>query len=545
LFADGLHVQGSVLLSDGFSSFGEIRLNGGTIGRNLDCSGATLINRAGYSLSAAGAHISGSAYFSETREWSTYPQKAPFSSIGTLRLEGAVIDGDLDFSAGSFLALAFLPRDAKPSDDELYAVRANGVKVGSDIVFDTFKASGIISLISANVGGDFQCRAAEFNFPGEEPLSADGIVVDGTTFLDHIWTNGILRFVQATLRQGFYVNGATFDTTGGCNSWTEDQSNTASIELGGPACGIYAPDAEIGGIFEWKRISKITNELAGRPNAFWLFVPRSKVTSIDDDQSSWVALDRLEVVDCQYIQIQKLSDADDAWRLQQLDRHYARENLTYRWPDVAINYIYACRSLARFFPQLQSFSRIKSLSAEARDTVKLFKPQPYIQLARTFHAAGFEAAAQRVYVRLERNMTRYSDIGFFRRFWRYMLDVTVRYGHQPFLPVAIILVWAVICSVLFQIGYDLNQILPSKDNQVSAAASYLPPHPRIPFNAFVYSVDTLVPIVDLNQKKNWTVSNSSSFPSGDLLFINTFFGWLMTTLFAAGVSGLLRIGQKT
>ena len=96
LFADGLHVQGSVLLSDGFSSFGEIRLNGGTIARNLDCSGATLTNRAGYSLSAAGAHISGSAYFSETREWSTYPLKAQFSSIGTLRLEGAVIDGDLD-----------------------------------------------------------------------------------------------------------------------------------------------------------------------------------------------------------------------------------------------------------------------------------------------------------------------------------------------------------------------------------------------------------------------------------------------------------------
>jgi hypothetical protein len=235
----------------------------------------------------------------------------------------------------------------------------------------------------------------------------------------------------------------------------------------------------------------------GRP-ADWLFVPRSKVTSIDDDQSSWVALDRLEVVDCQYIQIQKLSDGDDAWRLQQLDRHYARVNVTSRCPDVAINCIHACRSLAGFFPRLQSFSHIRSLSAEARDSVKLFKPQPYIQLARVFHAAGFEAAAQRVYVRLERNMTRYSDIGFFRRFWRYLLDGTLRYGHRPFRPVAIILVWAVICSGFFQIGYDLSEIVPSKDNQVSAAASYLPPHPRIPFNAFVYSVDTLVPIVDLN-----------------------------------------------
>jgi hypothetical protein len=30
-------------------------------------------------------------------------------------------------------------------------------------------------------------------------------------------------------------------------------------------------------------------------------------------------------------------------------------------------------------------------------------------------------------------------------------------------------------------------------------------HPRIQFNAAVFAVDTLVPIVDLNQKKNWVV----------------------------------------
>jgi hypothetical protein len=42
LFADGLTVHGNVLLSAGFTSDGEIRLNGCTIDRNLDCSGATL-----------------------------------------------------------------------------------------------------------------------------------------------------------------------------------------------------------------------------------------------------------------------------------------------------------------------------------------------------------------------------------------------------------------------------------------------------------------------------------------------------------------------
>src|SRR5262249_1862061 len=80
LFADGLIVRGSVLLSDGFNAKGEIRLNGCDIYRNLDCSGASLSNPGGYSLSAAGAHIKGSAYFSETQEWITYSAHLPFTS---------------------------------------------------------------------------------------------------------------------------------------------------------------------------------------------------------------------------------------------------------------------------------------------------------------------------------------------------------------------------------------------------------------------------------------------------------------------------------
>jgi hypothetical protein len=172
LFADGLKVHGSVLLSDGFKSFDEVRLNGSNIGRNLDCSGATLVNPGGYSLSAAGAHIFGSAYFSETQEWITYPDNRPFSSHGTLRLEGATIDGDLVCSAGHFLAGPFLssrPDPGKLSDENLEAIAASCLKVGSDIFLDeNFEAKGVINLISAHIGGDLLSDSASFSFAGEE-----------------------------------------------------------------------------------------------------------------------------------------------------------------------------------------------------------------------------------------------------------------------------------------------------------------------------------------------------------------------------------------
>ena len=193
------------------------------------------------------------------------------------------------------------------------------------------------------------------------------------------------------------------------------------------------------------------------------------------------------------------------------------------------------------------------------ELVKRFKPQPYIQLATTFRAAGFEAAARRTLTRLERNKTRYSDIRSFLRLWRWMLDVLMRYGYSPFRPVLILLTWAAVSAAVFhnaheqkQIvatrenrssdAYDQKQIVASRENQSSPTASNQDPDPITAFNAIVYAVDTLVPIVDLNQKKNWTFKSLSA--SDILLIFNTFFGWLMTTVFAAGVAGLLRT-EKT
>jgi hypothetical protein len=293
LFPDGLKVQGNVLLGDGFISHGEVCLNGCNIGRNLDCSGATLSNPTGHSFSAAGALIAGSAYFSETRDWVTYPGKKPFSSTGRVRLEGAVIHGELDCSGGRFVAGPFLSNqpDQTMSDEQFEAIGADGLRVGSNTLFDPggdpkeskFTSFGTVSLINARVGGDFSCDAAIFSFPGEEPLSADGIVVEGTTFLDDIVTDGTLRFVQANLRQGCYVKNATFDPTKGCNFWTKDQSNSTLVKLGGPSCGIYAPYANIGGTFRWQQVQKRGSQAAGeiKPNKFWLHILGSSANSVE------------------------------------------------------------------------------------------------------------------------------------------------------------------------------------------------------------------------------------------------------------------------
>ena len=74
IWADGAKVAGNTLLTDGFTSRGEIRLNGACLNRNLDCSSAKMLNRRGFSISAAGAIISGSAYFCAPKIWSGLPR---------------------------------------------------------------------------------------------------------------------------------------------------------------------------------------------------------------------------------------------------------------------------------------------------------------------------------------------------------------------------------------------------------------------------------------------------------------------------------------
>jgi hypothetical protein len=60
LLADGLTVGGNILLNDGFTAEGEVRLDGSKIQGNLDCTGATLSNKNGCCLSADAAEVTGS-----------------------------------------------------------------------------------------------------------------------------------------------------------------------------------------------------------------------------------------------------------------------------------------------------------------------------------------------------------------------------------------------------------------------------------------------------------------------------------------------------
>src|SRR5262249_50972150 len=143
-----------------------------------------------------------------------------FLSKGIVRLSGASVVADVNFSGGRFKSPAFAA--AAGSTPSAVAIEADTLEVGAQLIFgetgngsiDRFKAKGQVRLVNARIAGDLLCQNARFDFPSEYALLADGISVAQATFLGAgLWTNGYLGFTQAKLREGVYADGIVFDCT--------------------------------------------------------------------------------------------------------------------------------------------------------------------------------------------------------------------------------------------------------------------------------------------------------------------------------------------
>jgi hypothetical protein len=550
LEGDGLSVEGNVLLSAGFHATGEIRLNGASISRNLDARGARFSNPGGYCLSIAGGHIAGTLYL--CRESAA----RGFLSKGTLRLEGAKVDGDVLASGGEFKATAFVqPNWTRTADNgrDLDAVEATGLQVGAALQLNMgFHACGAVRLSNARIGSDLNCNSAFFDFPGEEALYADGVNISGSLLLWDARTNGLLRFVVAEVTRGFIALRMALHQDGVYEGWQGNDCLSSHV-LKTNTSGIYAPGARIGHGFAWRYVRR-RGVATGR--TLWLFVAGAKADVVEDDKESWEAVDRINLRDSTYDRIRDLT-GDVSWRLSVLDREYAQAPADQPFRARHPNWWVLGRTLWRTLRRRPPLEDPQLALAAQR-----FSPGPYLHLARVMGKAGYEEAANEVMVHMERGRTRYSGFVARQLGWRWLLDAVLQYGYAPFRPVYILLIWWLVSAFSFQAAYLGGRIIPATGNIDKQDNS--PARPHVSFDSIVYAADTLVPLVSLNQKQNWVVEPMTRDACPDnagkgyematrctwrqwpnrwvsiLIVFNLFFGWIMTTFFAAGLSGLPR-----
>jgi hypothetical protein len=176
-----------------------------------------------------------------------------------------------------------------------------------------------------------------------------------------------------------------------------------------------------------------------------------------------------------------------------------------------------------------------------------FTPKPYRQLAKVLREAGDDSGARKVLFEMERRRREVEDRSWYTWLWGRVLKWTIGYGFRAGWAFYWLVGLAALGWVLFWFGYSSGAMAPTdKDAYHFFRAQRRPPDYYQRFTASMYSLENSLPFVNLGQKDHWTPDPNqqgwwrlASFLRG-FRWGQVLLGWLLATLFVAGVTGVVR-----
>ncbi|MGA2903572.1 MAG: hypothetical protein ABSD98_07065 [Candidatus Korobacteraceae bacterium] len=441
-----------------------------------------------------------------------------FAANGSVRLLVAQIAGDLDCLGGTFTN--------KDGD----ALNADGINVkGSVFLNNGFSANGAVQLRLANVGGNLECGGGTFTNEVGRALNANQIKVKGSVFLNK-GKNAEGKEIPFSAKGEVNLDGAQIDgqidCTGGVFSKPKGDALSAyrSVVKGSVVLGdafsaegrVYLGGAHIGG------------DLSCNNGNF-----QNATLDLEDASAG------------------TLQDSG----LNDIAPGLPADSQPTRWPQ-------AGKLLLDGF----TYGRISSngrINAQRRieDWLELqpqspFRPRPYLQLAKVLRESGDDRGAKRVLIKMEDGLRKGDISGLVMR---PLLKWTVGYGYYPLL----IILWAALLTVagffIYQRSYLAGGMVPTEKEacaELGKPEGKLPPH-YPGFSPLIYSVENSLPLVKLGQGDKWQPDpapdpKKNPLSPGSLnrfvttprfvrrfLWFQILVGWLLATLFIAGVSGIV------
>jgi hypothetical protein len=453
--------------------------------------------------------------------------KSGFQAEGHVWLLGAQIKGQLDCSNGTFT------NPARAMDDGSgMALSVESARVGGGVFLcDGFHAQGEVRLLRAQIEGTLDCRNGAFINPLQEglpqsgrALSADGLIVQGSIFLRYGFrAEGEVRLSGAQIGGGLSCLKGTFQNPAqAVETLYADSVDIPGRKSGGALIAdgarikgdvllqngfrangeVSLMGAQVGGTFNW--FNTVSPELAT------LNLINASVGAITDDDKSWPERGSLFVDGFVYRRID--GPRDFRSRLRWLDRQ--RE----------------------------------------------FRPQPYRQLAKVLREEGDEAGGRRVLFEMERLRRQKDDRGWLARSWTAIVRVTIGLGYYPARSLLWLLGLTILCTILFWTGYVVGSVTPSDKDAYGPfkQSGRLPPHYER-FHASAYALENSFPLVRLGQVERWQPDPNPDCkckPASLLLnplcsifsppvlrwfhWAQICLGWFFTTMFVAGVTGVVR-----
>lgn len=156
-----------------------------------------------------------------------------------------------------------------------------------------------------------------------------------------------------------------------------------------------------------------------------------------------------------------------------------------------------------------------------------FTPQPYKQLADVLEHSGFEGRASEIreQMQIDMNASDWPDKPGW--LWRRSGRI-IGYGHDALRAIYYALAEFVVGLFVFGFAWHQKKIVAQSNPEFGA-------EPK--FNLPVYSLDTFVPLIDLQQNK-YFMPKSGLFRG--FLWWHIGAGWMLSTLLLAGLTGLIK-----
>jgi len=399
------------------------------------------------------------------------------ATIGTLYAVGA----RLKFAAEPGYAWA-------PSRTVLNLASAT-IKGGVNLS-DGFEADGGVSVNGSRIGGDLICISGHFFNPGKVAIDAVGAEIGGYFYLMGAESPGVtgLSFERGGPAK---VNGELrfrATRTSGVLVWDAVLSGST-----GTSDGFFGPEMSASAVFFWINVTL--------DSGTQLDLTGASIGYLGDQERSWPAPGNLII-----------------------------DGLTYS-------------GFQPGFAPVDADTRLKWLALQPN-----FHPQPYRQLAKVLREMGDEKGAVKVLI--AEGDSRYRQMALPGRLIGTFLKYTIGYGHRPLLALFWSLGVVVLGWVMLSIGARAGVVAPSWPEHlpVEATKSHEELHPLL------YSLDIFLPVVDLHQENYWwpdaTKSGGVSVLgrritiSGRMLrhylWLQIIAGWLLSGIFLAGVTGLIR-----
>lgn len=532
---DGTSVMGSVFLRSGAKAEGAVSLYGVSIGGNLDCDRGHFINPKGVALGGERAQIKGYCLLIND-----------FRAEGSVRLGVATVGVNLDCGGGHFIsesdpalfaAGAKVVGDVRLSDnfEAKGGVDLFGVTVGGSLVC-AGETNGTVDLRNAVIGADLNCKRGHFANPGKDSLTVARARIGGAVFLSSDFqAEGKVNFDNSRVNGDFRCSKGVFMNEHREAFTAKGAQIAGNLFLNNgfrPAGNVDLRRLRVDGRLTIDAISDQTNS----DNLDLRF---AQVTTLNHNWRDWPKAEHLFLNGFTYSALGERFLED-------------REEMEERPFDAG--------DQIRANVQPDRMPDVKWLRLQPKERFRL---QPYEQLAKVLRSNGDESAAKRVLIAKQDDLRRYGNLRWWAKCWNWLLGFTIRHGYEPHRALVGMLFFVLLGWGIFGWAYD-NKLMSRtiditgyKDSEqgdpyrVKREKEAERDYPK--FNRFVYSLDAFLPIVDLKEKSYWLPNANKSVAGRSFrfgaavriyLWIHIIFGWILTTLWVAGFSGLVRSGNK-